>query len=185
MAASKKQSAACPKISRPNMESYGIARGARGMKPWSWAQRRLAQAHNYWVNTVHPDGRPNSTAVWGLWLDGKFWFSCSTGSRKAKNLASDPRCTITTERADEAVIVEGSAAPVRGRAKLLPFVRAYKKKYDWDMDPDGEGYFMVTPRVAFVFVEHPGQFATTATRYEFSRNANKRPAKKRATKQAS
>jgi hypothetical protein len=184
VASTKKTARTSPKVDRPEMASYGIATGARGMKPWSWAEKQLTAAHNYWVTTVHPDGRPNSTAVWGLWLDGKFWFSCSPDSRKAKNLARDARCTITTERADEAVIVEGRAAPVKGRAKLMPFVRAYRKKYDWDMDPDGDGYFLVTPGVAFVFVEHPGQFASTATRYTFGRGASKPPTKKRAATKA-
>jgi general stress protein 26 len=159
------------------MPSYGISPAARGMKSWSWAERRLAESHNYWVTTVHPDGRPNSTAVWGIWRDGVFWFSCAPDSRKAKNLRANPNCTITTERADEAVIVEGVATPMLGRAKNEPFTKAYKKKYDWTMDPDGDGYFVVAPRVAFVFVEHDDQFAQTATRYDFpSRRATrKRP----------
>jgi hypothetical protein len=149
------------------MASYGIPTSMKDTLPWSHARKRLEEAHNYWVTTVHPSGRPNSTAVWGLWLDGKFWFSCSAGSRKAKNLAKNPACTITTDRADEAVIVEGTAAPVSGRTKLAPFARAYKKKYDWDMDPTGDGYFVVTPHTAFAFIEHSNKFTTTATKYVF------------------
>jgi hypothetical protein len=162
------------------MPGYGIHRHAAGLKPWSWAEKRLKQAHNYWIATVHPDGRPNSSAVWGLWLEGQFWFSCATNSRKARNLARNPACTITTERADEAVIVEGVASPVSGRDKLAPFVRAYKRKYDWPMDPDAEGYFVVTPRLAFAFIEHADQFQKTSTRYDFNvprRVGNKAPSR--------
>ena len=102
-----------PSATRPYMPGYQIAKGAKGQKSWVWAQRRFTASHNYWVTTVHPGGRPNSTAVWGLWLDGKFWFSCAANSRKAKNIAKNPHVSITTERADEAVIIEGTAKAVR------------------------------------------------------------------------
>jgi hypothetical protein len=157
------------------MSSYGVPVSMTGTQPWARAQKRFAASHNYWLSTVHPDGRPSATAVWGVWLDGKLWFSCSTDSRKAKNLASNPACVVTTDQAEDAVIVEGHAAPVRGRVKLLPMVRAYKKKYAWDMNPDGAGYFIVTPRVAFAFTERADQFAKTATRYTFDATGKRVP----------
>jgi hypothetical protein len=170
---------ASPKVGRPRMQSYGVPASMKGSVPWSTAQRRFAASHNYWVTTVHPDGRPNSTAVWGIWLDGRFWFSCAPDSRKARNLMRNPGCTVTTDQATEAVIVEGTAEPVRGRSRLLPMVRAYQKKYAWNMDPEGEGYFVVTPRVAFAFVEYANKFTTSATRYTFDAARSRRA--KRAT----
>lgn len=163
------------------MPAYGIAAGARGQKTWMWARKRLAASHNYWISTVHPDGRPNATAVWGVWIGDAFWFSCAPSSRKAMNLARDPRCTITTGHAGEAVIVEGVAAPIRGRASNRRFTSAYNKKYQWTMDPDGEGYFLASPCVAFAFIEHEGQFARTATRFQF---APGRPASRRRSARA-
>jgi hypothetical protein len=157
-----------PEAVRPQMRGYGVPASMKGAVPWRTAEKRFAKAHNYWVTTVHPDGRPNSSAVWGLWLDGAFWFSCSPTSRKAKNIALNAACTVTTDVADDAVIIEGKAAPIKGRAKLAPFVRAYKRKYDWDMDPASPGYFIVTPRVAFAFTEHADRFASSATKYEFA-----------------
>ena len=156
-----------PRVVRPDMSNYGVPHDLDGSLPWSWAEQRLVAAHNYWVSTVNRDGRPNASAVWGLWMDGKFFFSCSPAARKAKNLASNPHCVITTEAAHEAVIVEGEAQPIRGRDALAPYISAYKQKYDWDMDPENDGYFLVTPRVGFVFVEYADRFAKTATKYEF------------------
>jgi hypothetical protein len=51
------------------MPDYGIARPAAGsgLLPWSWAVERLERSHDYWVATIHPDGRPNVTPVWGVW----------------------------------------------------------------------------------------------------------------------
>ncbi len=156
-----------PIASRPHMPGYQMEAVADGLLPWSWAEERFGSSHNYWVSTVRSDGRPSASAVWGLWLDGRFWFSCASNSRKALNLAQNAHCIVTTERADEAVIMEGLAQPVRGRELLARFVEAYKAKYDWVMDPDDDGYFIVTPRVVFGFIETADRFGKTATRWTF------------------
>lgn len=156
-----------PKPERPAMRDYGVPEDTSGTLTWSWARERLEASRNYWVATMAPDGRPHVMPVWGLWLDDAFWFSTGPTSRKAKNIARDPRCTVTTERADEAVIVEGEAAPTNDREALRRFVALYKQKYEWDMDPESDGYFVVRPHVAFGFIEHADQFAQSATRWRF------------------
>ncbi|MDQ2759398.1 MAG: pyridoxamine 5'-phosphate oxidase family protein [Actinomycetota bacterium] len=35
--------------------------------------------------------------VWGVWHEDHLWFSSSKGSRKARNLAAEPRCSISTD----------------------------------------------------------------------------------------
>ena len=102
------------------MPGYGITPSgdSEGVLPWSWAVERLTKAHNYWVATGGRGAAPQLTAVWGVWLDGAFYFSFAATSRKARNLAEDARCAISTERADEAVIVEGIAELVAGKALL-------------------------------------------------------------------
>ena len=156
-----------PKAGRPHMPGYGLAAGEDGLLPWSWALERLERARNYWVATTRPDGRPHAAAVWGVWLDGAFLFSTATSSRKARNLASNASCVICTERADEAVSLEGDATPVRDAETLAAFRRVYKEKYDWPMDGIEEGIYAVRPRVAFGFIEAAGQFPQTATRWRF------------------
>ncbi len=101
-----------PKVSHPYWpDALEKPSGANsGLKPWSWALERLEQSHNYWIATSRPDGRPHLMLVWGLWWEDAFWFSTGPRTRKAKNLASNPRCAVGTEKADEAVIVEGIVA---------------------------------------------------------------------------
>src|SRR3954469_12896819 len=96
-----------PPASRPHRPDYGIlpAGEGTGLLPWSWAVERLTASHDYWVATVWPDGRPHVTRVWGLWMDDAVWFSCGANSRKARNIAGNPRCTVTTDNALEPVIV--------------------------------------------------------------------------------
>ena len=153
------------------MPGYGItpAHDGEGVLPWSWAVERLTQAHNYWVATSGREGVPQLTAVWGVWLDTAFYFSCAGTSRKARNLAEDPHCVVSTERADEAVIVEGIAELVTEQALLEQFKAAYDPKYDWGIEIDKGGIFQVIPRVAFAFIEHPDKFQSTATRWQFAR----------------
>ena len=152
------------------MPGYGItpAGDGEGVLPWSWAVERLTKAHNYWVATSGREGAPQLTAVWGVWLDAAFYFSCAATSRKARNLAENPDCAISTERADEAVIVEGIATLVADQALLEQFKAAYDPKYDWEIEIDKGGIFRVTPQVAFAFIEHSDKFESTATRWQFA-----------------
>ena len=102
------------------MPGYGIrpADEGTGLLPWSWAEERLISSRNYWVVSSWPDGRPHAMPVWGMWHDGGFWFSSSRGSRKAKNLAENPRCVVTTEDAENPVVVEGVARLLTAPADL-------------------------------------------------------------------
>lgn len=153
------------------MPQYGIAsaEAGEGLLPWSWAEKRLVAAHNYWVASTRPDGRPHAMPVWGVWLDGRFVFSTATGSRKGRNLSKRAECVVTTERADEAVIVEGLARVIDDAAVLAAFKRAYDAKYAWDMDVSQGGIWCVEPHTAFAFIETDERFATTATRFSFER----------------
>ena len=159
-----------PTVGRPYMPGYGITPSgdSEGVLPWSWAVERLTNAHNYWIATGGRGAAPQLTAGWGVWLDGAFYFSCAATSRKARNLAEDARCAISTERADEAVIVEGVAELVADQALLEQFKAAYDPKYDWEIEIDKGGIFVVRPTVAFAFIEDSNQFESTATRWTFA-----------------
>ena len=154
-----------PKVSRPHMPGYGIPKGRKGLLSWSWAEQRLEKSHNYWISTARPDGAPHTMIVWGLWLDGRFYFSTGQKSRKARNLAANPRCVICSDRAEQAVIVEGVAQLVNDREFRKQFGEIYQKKYDWDMKDFAEPIYMVRPLVAFGLFEK--KFMGSATRWTF------------------
>ena len=158
-----------PSASRPHMPGYGIldADAGAGLLPWSWAVERLSSAHNYWLATTRPDEAPHLMPVWGVWLDRTFYFSTSAGSRKARNLAANPRCVISTDMADEAVILEGVAEEVIDPELLQRFKLAYDSKYAWEIDTAVGGIYAIRPAIAFAFIEKPTDFPGTATRWEF------------------
>src|SRR3954449_11209513 len=70
-----------------------------------------------WLSTINEDGSPHVTAVGAIWLDGTFWIQ--TGStRKARNLARDPRCSISLSIKDSDVVLEGEAVRVTDPAAV-------------------------------------------------------------------
>ncbi len=160
-----------PKPSRPEMPGYGLPKSSKGLLSWKWADQRLRKSHNYWIITVKPDGSPHAMVVWGLWLDGAFLFSTGRHSRKARNLAENPRSVVCTEQAQEAVIVEG-IAEIAEVAVRREFLKKYKPKYNFDMagmEQDilsmKEPVFSVRPQVVFGLSEK--KFVGSATRWRF------------------
>lgn len=156
-----------PSTSRPYMPGYGIASDTRGMLPWSWAEERLIGARQYWLSTLRPEGLPHLMPVWGVWHHSALWFSTGHRSRKARNLAANPRCMVSTERADEPVVVEGTAHPISDPTQIEAMGKVYAAKYG-SFDPDLGQVFRVEPHVVFGFIENEEHFAASATRWEFS-----------------
>ncbi len=161
-----------PRASRPYMPGYGLRGPAEGsgLLPWAWAVERLASSRNYWVVTIWPDGRPHAMPVWGVWDREAFWFSSSRGSRKVRNLATDPRCVVTTENAQEPVVLEGRAEIVADPdtlRRLLALVNAkYSTNYGIELlDPAANATILVRPRWAFGLAS--ADFTGSPTRWVF------------------
>jgi nitroimidazol reductase NimA-like FMN-containing flavoprotein (pyridoxamine 5'-phosphate oxidase superfamily) len=119
----------------------------------------------FWLATIHAgQGRPHVMPVWGVWLDDAFFFSTGHKSRKGQNLSANPACTIANGNGEEAVIIEGLAAPVEDAAVLERVAAAHKKKYKMDPRSMGEPIFLVQPSRVFGFVEKT--FPQSATRWK-------------------
>jgi general stress protein 26 len=135
-------------------------------RPTSWAEALplLEQAEVYWLTTVRPDGRPHVTPLIAVWLEGALYFSTGPSERKAKNLAHNAHCVITTgcnslsDGLD--LVVEGEAVQVTDEPGLQRLADLYAAKYDWSFTVrDGAFYgdggralaFQVAPRTVFGF----------------------------------
>jgi hypothetical protein len=113
-------------------------------------------------------GRPPSRyAGWGVWLDDAFCFSTGSQSRKARNLAENPRCVISCEVDEAQIIVEGVAEIMIGSELNRRFAEAYGPKYEWDMEGFNEPAYAVRAAVVFGFTTAAGEFTSTATRWTF------------------
>jgi uncharacterized pyridoxamine 5'-phosphate oxidase family protein len=160
-----------PKTTRPHMPGYGLPKSKKALLPWKWAEDRLNKSRQYWIAT-RPDGRPHVMVIWALWLDGKVYFSTGKTSRKARNLAANPNCTMCTDNAAEAIILEGVIDQERDVKTIREFLRLYEKKYKFDMSGMAddllklkEPVFYLCPKVAFGLWEK--KFSTSATRWMF------------------
>ncbi|MGW7313753.1 pyridoxamine 5'-phosphate oxidase family protein [Streptomyces sp. NPDC054854] len=146
---------------------------------WSQAQRQMAAAEIFWLSTVRPDGRLHVTPVIAAWHDGVLYFSTGPGEQKAKNLAHDGHCALTTggnsltEGLD--LVVEGTAEPVSDPAALEEVIAAYEAKYGahitspegtfhgiGDTFRKGDGVvFAVAPATAYGFGRDDGVYSHT------------------------
>ena len=162
-----------PTATRPYMPGYGTlpATEGTGLLPWSWALERLTRSHDFWLATVTPQGVPHLMPVWAVWHQDALWFSSGNGSRKARNIGGEPRCSLSTDNPLEPVIVHGRAHRVTAADELAVMLAAENAKYGTSYGPD-----MVDPAVNSVFALQPewafavdtADFAGSPTRYTFA-----------------
>jgi hypothetical protein len=60
-------------------EGYGLPDTTDGVLARSAVQERLVAAQRCWLASVRPDGRPHTVPRWGVWLDGRCWWSSDDG----------------------------------------------------------------------------------------------------------
>jgi PPOX class probable F420-dependent enzyme len=97
-----------------------------------------------WLSTINDDGSPHVTAVGSLWVDGTFWFQTSAGTRKARNVARDPRCSIAVSIRDADVVVEGDAERVTEPSAVAQLAKAWADQ-GWPAEPDESGAGITAP----------------------------------------
>lgn len=103
-------------------------------------------AHNSrttWLATVNEDGSPHVTAVGAVWLDGTFWFQTGD-TRKGRNVARDPRCSIAISIRDADVVMEGDAARVTDPGVIARLAKAWEEG-GWPAEPDESGSGITAP----------------------------------------
>jgi uncharacterized pyridoxamine 5'-phosphate oxidase family protein len=147
--------------------------------PWSEAVAALETAEIFWISTVRPDGRPHVTPLLSVWLDAALYFCTGPEEQKARNLARNPSCALTTgcntlgEGLD--LVLEGEAVQVSDEARLARIAALYESKYgeEWHFDVR-EGAFSHGAGTALVFEVAPvtafgfGKGAFSQTRWRFA-----------------
>jgi nitroimidazol reductase NimA-like FMN-containing flavoprotein (pyridoxamine 5'-phosphate oxidase superfamily) len=115
--------------------------------PWSEAVRRLDGGRVFWITTVRADGRPHVTPLFAVWLDGAMYFATGPGEQKARNLAANPKVSLTlgsSVRGDGLdVVVEGEARRVTDEDLLRRLAQAWLEKHgeEWRFEVrDGAFY---------------------------------------------
>jgi hypothetical protein len=129
---------------------------ADGLPPVSWdavaekLEERSApapDAHNArttWLATINADGSPHVTAVGAMWLDGTYWFQTGEGTRKSRNVARDPRCSVSASVLDADIVVEGDAVRVTDPDAVARVAKAWADD-GWPAEPDDSGSGITAP----------------------------------------
>jgi nitroimidazol reductase NimA-like FMN-containing flavoprotein (pyridoxamine 5'-phosphate oxidase superfamily) len=131
--------------------------------PWAEARGLLERAEVYWLSTVRPYGRPHVTPLLAVWLDGALCFCTGESERKARNLARNAHCVLTTGRnalhEGLDVVVEGDATRVSDAPTLRRVAEAYAAKYgnDWRFAVRDGGLQGAEGNTALVFAVRPAK----------------------------
>jgi hypothetical protein len=108
--------------------------------PWEAVRQGLADAELYWVVTTRPDGRPHATPLLAVVLDDVLHFCTGPTEQKARNLATDPHCSLLVGNGRRLegldLVVEGTAARVVEETRLRRLADEWVRKYgeDWRFD---------------------------------------------------
>jgi PPOX class probable F420-dependent enzyme len=81
--------------------------------------------HTWWLATINRDGSPHVTGLGALWIDNVFWFETGERTRKGRNLARDPRCTLSVATQEFDLVVEGEAHKVTDPATIADIAERY------------------------------------------------------------
>lgn len=100
--------------------------------------------HTCWLATLNTDGSPHVNGIGALWYDGTFWFETGASSRKGRNLARDPRCSISVATVEFDLTVEGTARMVDDPAAVAEVARRFADD-GWPCGVDESGVALTAP----------------------------------------
>ena len=100
--------------------------------------KEVVAADTFWISTVRPDGRPHVAPLVTVWHGDAIWFSTGAEERKARNLAANSWCILTTGRSDLVtgaldIVLEGRAEQVTNHSELQTIADAFAAKYGTDV----------------------------------------------------
>ncbi|SDM27632.1 pyridoxamine 5'-phosphate oxidase family protein [Allokutzneria albata] len=124
-------------ISTRNLDQYGHAE-----LPWSRPRDILAGETasadlTFFVSTVRPDGRPHSAGVGAVWVDDALYFKGGPGTRRSRNLALNPACSVSVRLPGIDLVLNGEAHRVTDSATLERVAAVYRTG-GWPVSVEGD-----------------------------------------------
>ncbi len=81
--------------------------------------------HSCWLATINADGSPHVNGIGAQWADGAWWFETGERTRKARNVARDPRCTLSVAVHEFDLVVEGTAEKITDAATVAKMAEVW------------------------------------------------------------
>ncbi len=122
-----------------NLDRYGSP-----ALPWSRPRDLLAAdtpgpGTTFFLGTSGPDGCPHAAGIGALWQDGVLYFTSGPGTRKARNLAANPACTISVRLDGIDLVLEGEAVRIADRQTLERVAGRYRQG-GWPAEVAGDAF---------------------------------------------
>jgi Pyridoxamine 5'-phosphate oxidase len=127
------------RVEHKNLDIYGHKALA-----WSRAKRLLTASSRskvpltYWLATSGREG-PNIAGVGAIWADDQIYFVSGPRTRKSRNIARDPRCSISVSLRRFDLVLEGRARRVTDQPTLKRIVRRYVAS-GWPANVEGAAF---------------------------------------------
>ena len=126
-------------ISTGNLDRYGAV-----ALPWSRARDVLVSDSptadlTFFVASVRPDGRPHSAGVGAVWVDDALYFTSGPGTRKARNLAANPACSVSVRLRGIDLVLEGEAHRIVD-GDVLERVAGVYRAGGWPASVEGDAF---------------------------------------------
>ena len=92
--------------------------------------------HTAWLTTIDPGGRPQVRPLGVIQRDGVWYFNSSGETRKSRNLARRPQCSLALATDPFDLVLEGTATRVTDADELAAVAALYNP--DWPCTVDGD-----------------------------------------------
>jgi hypothetical protein len=128
-------------MSDRDVKAESVATNGEGaVTPWEEGQKQLAEAGDYWLTTINPNGHPHVMPLFGVWSEGHLYFTSNPDAQKAKNVEQNPHVVMATKGNTLDLIVEGEARRVSDEATLQRIADVYRQKYGWPITVENDAY---------------------------------------------
>jgi hypothetical protein len=133
-------------IETTNLDTFG------GLPPIPWSRPLellsagpFSMETTFVLGTVRPDGRPHAAMFGAAFYDGEVYFQTGPNTRKARNIAANPACTIAASLPGMDLVFEGEARRVVDTPTLEAIAAIYREG-GWPVQV--EGYAFTAPYTA-------------------------------------
>ncbi len=171
---------------RQPTETTNLDRYQNPILPWSRPHDLLVSGPKgplagFFLGTVRPEGRPRAAGIGAVWHDGDLCFTGGPATRKSRNLAHNPACTISVKFPGMDVTLEGTATRDSVPSNLEQVAAIYRN-LGWPAEVAGDEFIAPfsapsaspPPWHLYRFMFHTAVGLSTAephgaTRWRFSR----------------
>jgi hypothetical protein len=119
-----------------NLDIYGNA-----ALPWSRAVDAMAvppsENLTWFLGTAEPDGKPHAAGVGAQYIDGDVWIVSGPRTRKSRNLAANPACTLSVRLTGLDLVLEGVATRITDKPTLERVLARFREG-GWPAQVDGD-----------------------------------------------